>query len=518
MNRLAAFVVNHARLAWLVALCLILAVAALSSGLVRMVLVHDRQEALETDVERLSVAVMSETMAGTVMGALDMMGAVEPALKYDAQGFMPPNGVQTLTLLQTLGQAYEVDGVFVVGTDGVITSSWNRAGPPSTGTKVGFRPYFKTAMAGQPNIYAAVSLATGERSLYFCTPVHEKVGRDSPPVGAVVARSVVDRLEAKLKTKGDVALLLSPQGVVFAGTNKDWIGRLAGKTTPERLEAIRQLKQFGAMFEKADPPPLPFLPKAGQVSINGSSHLMAMSPVSWNDPAGDWTLVLAEDLSRTAPAVIWLSAGGGVGAAAALVGFLLLSMLKAHHARMESARTIEAYAHAQEAASRRKSALAEASRRFQRAKSPEELCRVFLAEAHRLLGALHGLIYRSESDGGLRLIGAFADDGSAAPRLGSGEGLMGQAAIEHRPLTLSLAEVEGFRLISGLGDARPAAVLIAPLLLDEAVLGVVEVALITAPDPCDQDMFDEMAALLALNLEILCRPTTGGAVMTEARA
>lgn len=517
MNRIAVFVSEHIRLAWGVALALILVVSLLAGAGVRLLLAEERLDGLATDARRQSIEIMSQTLNGNVMGALDLLGLIEPAIKYDAQGFMPPNGVQTSTMLETIGQSYGADGVFVVGTEGVLTSSWNRGGKPSTGMDVRFRPYFQMAQQGRNNVYAAVSLARGDRSLYFATPVHETASRESRAVGAVVARTDLERVEGLLRDKSDIALLLSPQGVVFAGNRPEWIGNLAGKATSERLAAIRQLKQFGAMFENRDPPPLPFDPADGLISIQGQDYALASARVLWNDPSGDWTLVLAEDLSRTVPVRNWLLSGLATGGVLLLFGLLLLGVLRGHHARMLSSRLIEDYARAQEAAAARKSDLAEASRRFQRAKTPDELAQTFLAECHRLLAALHGLIYECDPEGGLRLIGSYADDGRAAPRLKNGEGLLGQCVSDHQPRLLELSEEE-IAITSGLGNHRPAAVLMAPLLLDDDVLGVAEIALLSLPAPHLHEMFDEMASLLALNLEILRRHGSGGQVTPEARS
>lgn len=95
-------------------------------------------------------------------------------------------------------------------------------------------------------------------------------------------------LAASLLVGASVRLLLSEerlegQGVVFAVNRSEWVGSLAGKATPERLTAIRQLKQFGAMFENRDPPPLPFDPTDGLISIEGKDYALASAKVLWND-------------------------------------------------------------------------------------------------------------------------------------------------------------------------------------------------------------------------------------------
>jgi hypothetical protein len=62
-----------------------------------------------------------------------------------------------------------------------------------------------------------------------------------------------------------------------------------------------------------------------------------------------------------------------------------------------------------------------------------------------------------------RLIGSYADDGRAATHLKSGEGLLRQCARDHQSRQM---EVGGdLSITSGLGNHRPTAVLMAPLLL-----------------------------------------------------
>ena len=76
--------------------------------------------------------------------------------------------------LQAIGQSYEANGVYLVNPDGIIKSSWDTIGVPLTGVDVKFRPYFKIAMQGKMNIYAAIGTTTGLRSLYFAAPSMEK--------------------------------------------------------------------------------------------------------------------------------------------------------------------------------------------------------------------------------------------------------------------------------------------------------------------------------------------------------
>ncbi|XHS77042.1 PAS domain S-box protein [Burkholderiaceae bacterium UC74_6] len=278
-------------------------------------------ELLEPEAKRRSVEIMSVTLNGNLMGAVSLMGLMDDGIKREAGQGMSGQSAPVLHLLTRAGQAYGADGVFVLGRDGKVASSWDQSGKPSTGVDARFRPYFKMAMQGRANVYAAVSMARGDRSLYFAAPVFQEQQRDSAVVGAVVARTALDRLDKLLTGKFDGALLLSPQGVVFASSRADWVARLAGPATAERLHAIREIKQFGPLFEKQAPMQLPFTASTGFAELDGTHYALATAQVEWNDPSGPWTLVVMEDLSRTAA---WQAGAPR----AALVGLLTLLLAR----------------------------------------------------------------------------------------------------------------------------------------------------------------------------------------------
>ena len=167
---------------------------------------------------------------------------------------------------------------------------------------VKFRPYFQIAMQGKMNIYAAIGTTTGMRSLYFAAPLYDAVSANAPIIGAVVARLGLERVDSVLRAWSGPALLLSPQDLVFASTREEWIECLAGQCTPERLKAIRTLKQFGKVFDSGTPRTLPFDLTSDIVSIENHRYAVARTPLQWNDPNGPWTLVLLGDLDKLMPA------------------------------------------------------------------------------------------------------------------------------------------------------------------------------------------------------------------------
>ena len=86
-----------------------------------------------------------------------------------------------------------------------------------------------------------------------------------------------------------------------------------------------------------------------------------------------------------------------------------------------------------------------------------------------------------------------------------GEGLLGQCAVEKRSQVIDTASAGFAAIRSGLGETVPAALLLAPIMLHDRFLGVVEVALLHKPDSAEQEQFEELTGLLAMNLEIIGR-------------
>jgi PAS domain S-box-containing protein len=268
----------------------------------RLSLEHNYKEDLETEVTRRGFEVMAKTMNGNVMGAVAALGLVDQPIKGVARGEIPLDTPVVMESLQAIGQSYEANGAYIVNPSGIIKSSWDTVGVPLTGVDVKFRPYFQIAMKGKQNIYAAIGTTTGLRSLYFAAPLYGKVSADAPIIGAVVARLGLERVDSVLRAWSGPALLLSPQSLVFASTRGEWIECLAGPCTPERLKAIRTLKQFGKVFDSGTPKTLPFDLTSDIVSIANHRYAVVRTPLQWNDPNGPWTLVLLGDLDKLMPA------------------------------------------------------------------------------------------------------------------------------------------------------------------------------------------------------------------------
>jgi C4-dicarboxylate-specific signal transduction histidine kinase len=485
--------------AWTLVAVLALAAALLAGSAQRASLERDRLELLNIDVQRDAIAAMSLTLDSNLMGAISLLGLIEPDIKKESVEPIAPNQPKIMALLESVARGQQIQGLFVVGRDGFVKSSWDDSGRPSTGIDVRFRPYYREAMAGRNNIYAAVSLARGDHALYFAAPVYAGMARTGAPVGVVVARTDMEKLDRLLKRSGQASILLSPQGVVFASSRTEWRGTASGALTPERLAEIRAVRQFGKLFEDKDPRPLPVSVAPGMAYSEGRRYAVASAAVDWHDPSGKWQLVVLEDLGQTVPPGSSLPGAALAAVVVALLGAAGLRAVRSQAAQLRAHRELEQVVREQEAKAERKMQLAQVALQMQQAHDRQARLNAFLDQCHLLFGAMQGTIYVAEGSA-LALAASFASS-DAPQRLALGEGLLGQCALELQPRVVD-ADGAGaaWRIRSGLGGAVPGALLLAPVQLQGRLLGAVELALLQAPDAAGYEQFLSALELLAINM------------------
>jgi len=495
-------IARHPLRNWAVVLLLAVAAAWLAASVSRGNRERARLEYLDIDVQRDAIAAMSLTLDSNLMGAISLLGWIEPDIKKECLEPIPPNQPAISALLESVARGHRVQGIFVVAKDGFVKSSWDDSGKPSTGIDVRFRPYYKEAMAGRNNIYAAVSLARGDHALYFAAPVYPAMARSGDPIGVVVARTDMDKIDRLLNRAGRHAMLLSPQGVVFASSRHEWRGMLAGEATEAKLKEIRAVRQFGKQYEDKAPLPLPFSVQPGMRQIDGHEFAVAAAEVDWHDPSGSWKLVLLEDLDQTVAVGSDLPAAALAAFFVTLLGAAALRAVRSQAAQQIVHRQLEQVAREQEARAERKMQLAGLALSMQRAPDHKARLDAFLIQCQQLFGAMQGTVYTAEG-GALVLAASYAC--TAAPaRLAMGEGLLGQCALEGQARVLGAGEADSaaWRISSGLGSAAPGALLLAPVQLQARLLGAVELAVLQAPDAATYEQFLSAVELLAINMTV----------------
>jgi signal transduction histidine kinase/HAMP domain-containing protein len=129
-----------------------------------------------------------------------------------------------------------------------------------------------------------------------------------------------------------------------------------------------------------------------------------------------------------------------------------------------------------------KTNLAKFSRMLQGQRDLANVGRMVLSELCPVVSALQAEFYvldqTEEGDAWLTLLGSYASDGqeTLGKRVSLGQGILGQCALERRKIILDNPPDTYLRVSSGLGAAPPRSVMVLPLIFENQVKGVLELA------------------------------------------
>ena len=135
---------------------------------------------------------------------------------------------------------------------------------------------------------------------------------------------------------------------------------------------------------------------------------------------------------------------------------------------------------------------------------------LILSEVTPTVNAQHGAFFVAEpaADGSHELVLAasygYTPRGSDLPhRFAIGEGLVGQAAFERKTISLTDVPPGYIKISSGLGDASAAGLIVMPVLFEDQVLGVIELASITPFSDVHHDFLDRIAETIGVVLNTI---------------
>jgi two-component system sensor histidine kinase/response regulator len=495
---------------WVVAALLSVAVAFGVIGASRLVIENSHTSELAIEAERRAIEIMAITLNGNVMGAVAGMGLVSQPVKKVARGEMALDDPQATELLRALGESYKATGVYVVDSTGIVRSSWHTIGASLTGVDVKFRPYFQIAMRGKQNIYAAIGTTTGQRALYVAAPLYDAISNSSPIIGATVMRLDVERVDTALKSWPGPALLLSPQQITFASNRGEWIERMAQTTTPEQIKAIRALKQFGNTFEVGSPKTLPFDLTGKTIRFDNHRYAVSRAPVQWNDPNGEWTLVLLSDLDQLMPIANRIKIGVAVSSLMLLLCAVFLvwrqRLARANLERLRAESEVNSYTGKLEIESATKTYLAEVSADLHRAGSLSDFARKFLFHTVPKVEADFGIFYVYEpEDQQLVPAGGYGIPSDSLEKVARGQGLVGQCAKDMAPIVISDVGETDIRILSGEGAIFPKSIMLLPLVQGDQLFGVILLAALRVMVAEKRALLDALLPTVVMNLQILER-------------
>ena len=155
-----------------------------------------------------------------------------------------------------------------------------------------------------------------------------------------------------------------------------------------------------------------------------------------------------------------------------------------------------------------KTNLAKFSRMMQGQKDLESVSKLIMSELTPLVSAHHGAFYIMEDENNapvLKLIASYAykERKHIGNRFYLGEGLVGQAALEKKPILLTNVPDDYIRISSGLGEAPPRNVIVLPVLFEGDVKAVIELASFLPFSQIHQLFLDQLAETVGVVINMI---------------
>ncbi len=169
---------------------------------------------------------------------------------------------------------------------------------------------------------------------------------------------------------------------------------------------------------------------------------------------------------------------------------------------------------------RLKSAVAELAGALQRTETHRDFAQTLIQGLTPLMNGGHGVFYVWDREAErLSLLGAYGykQRKSLSNSFALGEALVGQCALERKPILLSDVPDDYVRIGSGLGAAAPRRIIAAPMCFKDTLLGVVEIASFQEFTEFQQSLLDELLPVAALVLENLDRSLKTQALLGETQ-
>jgi signal transduction histidine kinase/HAMP domain-containing protein/CheY-like chemotaxis protein len=147
---------------------------------------------------------------------------------------------------------------------------------------------------------------------------------------------------------------------------------------------------------------------------------------------------------------------------------------------------------------------------------------LIMDELAPLVGAQHGTFFLSEPANGdtqLRLIAGYGLRADKAPpvQYGLGQSLIGQVARSKRPIVIANLPEGYVTISSGLGEAPPANLAVLPILFEDQVLGVIELASFTEFSQVQTDFLAQLTETLGVNFNTIIANARTDTLLKESQ-
>jgi HAMP domain-containing protein/signal transduction histidine kinase/DNA-binding response OmpR family regulator len=179
-----------------------------------------------------------------------------------------------------------------------------------------------------------------------------------------------------------------------------------------------------------------------------------------------------------------------------------------------------------------KSNLARITGLLQGQRDLQEVTKLIMSELTPTVAAQHGAFFLVE--GGEDVSGHRDGDGSGpvlrlkasygykarksvSNRFSIGEGLVGQAALEQKSILITEAPQDYIKVTSGLGESAPVNIIVVPVLFEDHVLGVIELASLRPFSEVNQTFLDQLIETLGVVLNSIIANTRTEELLAESQ-
>ncbi|NJP34371.1 HAMP domain-containing protein [Micromonospora thermarum] len=155
-----------------------------------------------------------------------------------------------------------------------------------------------------------------------------------------------------------------------------------------------------------------------------------------------------------------------------------------------------------------------------------------LMQGHRDLGVVAGLVLNELAplvsaqlgtfllveEGGvaLRVVGGYGHD-AAGRRYALGESLVGQVAVSKRAIEVDAVPVDYVTVSSSLGAAAPRYLVVLPILFEDQVLGVIELASMSRFTDIQRALLDQLTETIGVNVNTIMANARTDVLLTESQ-
>jgi len=147
---------------------------------------------------------------------------------------------------------------------------------------------------------------------------------------------------------------------------------------------------------------------------------------------------------------------------------------------------------------------------------------LIMNELTPLVGAQHGTFFLAgtgDSHQRLRLIASFGRyyDDTAPRQFDLGQSLVGQAAQSRRPILVDQTPADYLTVSSSLGAAAPVNIIVAPIVFEDQVIGVIELASFSRFTPVQRDFLEQLMETIGVNVNTITANARTDALLVESQ-